>query len=95
MPSYLDLKKMVDTVYGTVCHDCDRPAETYYIDPGSPEKPNRKGRYGYEFYEMIVRQNYPDTVLRLCRRHYLNRYQNDRRRRMRHETEGKPTQDLG
>lgn len=95
MPGYVDLKKKVDTVYGTQCHDCDQPAETYYIDPDNPEKPNRKGRLGYEFYEMVVRQNYPETVLRLCRRHYLNRYQNDKRRRKADGTERTTTENLG
>ena len=85
MPAYIDLKKMVDTVYGTVCHDCGEPAETYYVDPDNEEKQKRRGRLGYEFYEMVVRQNYPKTVLRLCRRHYLNRYQNDKRRRVKNE----------
>lgn len=90
MPGYLDVKRMVDAVYGAVCQDCGQPADTYYIDPDNPEKPNRKGRYGYEFYEMVIRQNYPSTVLRLCRRHYLNRYQNDRRRRAKAAADGPP-----
>lgn len=95
MPGYTDLKKIVDTHYGTKCHDCDDPAETYYIDPDNPEKPQRSGRLGWEFYDMVVRQNFPETVMRVCRRHYLNRYQNDKRRRMNNGTEGTPTQDLG
>ena len=96
MPGYLDLKKMVDTHYGTKCHDCDQPAETYYVDPDNSEKQVRSGgRLGWEFYDMVVRQNYPNTVLRVCRRHYLNRYQNDKRRRMKDESENTVSQDLG
>ncbi len=79
--SYVDLKNKVDEHYGPKCHDCDEPAVTYYIDPDNPIRETRRtGRLGWEFYFLVIEQEYPDTVLHVCRRHYLNRYQNDGRR---------------